>query len=209
MKIMQIYNRLDSLTDGEITFLEAENCFQLLIGVILSAQTTDKQVNSILPNLFARFPSPEHLAEADPAETAGIIKSVGFFNIKASNIIKTAAIIHNQHSDHVPSDMEDLLELPGVGRKSANVIRGTCFHLPAIIVDTHFARTAARLDLTTAKEPEKIEYDLIEKVPAAISYRFSMLLNKLGRDFCKAQKPLCMTCPVSDYCCWPEIKKAL
>ncbi len=201
-KIRCIYNKLNSLTDNKIVFLDAENDFQLLIGVILSAQTTDRQVNEILPLLFGKYSSPEALGKADIADVIKIIRPVGFFNTKAANIIKTAEIIHKEYKSKVPAEMDKLLKLPGVGRKSANVIRGACFNLPAIIVDTHFSRTAGRLGLTSEKSADKIEYDLVNKVAPSIQYRFSMLLNKLGRDFCKAKKPLCNECPLSIICEW-------
>jgi len=205
MKILRIYDILNDLEEEKIVFLEAETNFQLLIGVILSAQTTDRQVNIILPVLFKRFTSPAELAAAQKDDVINIIRSTGFFNVKAINIIKTAGIIHSRFGDRVPEDMEDLLLLSGVGRKTANVIRGACFNLPAIIVDTHFSRTVRRLGLTSEKNPDKIEQDLGEKLPAVIQYRFSMLLNKFGRDYCKAVKPLCGSCPVEKFCRW-ELK---
>jgi endonuclease-3 len=202
VKINKIYNILDKLEAEKIIFLEAENNFQLLIGVIMSAQTTDRQVNVILPDLFERYPSPADLAAAEKDDVIDIIRSTGFFNVKAINIIKTARIIHEDYGDKVPPVMEDLLKLAGVGRKTANVIRGACFGLPAIIVDTHFSRTVQRLELTTEKTPDKIEYDLANKLPGKIQYRFSMLLNKFGRDYCKAVKPSCGNCPVEKLCDW-------
>ena len=199
-KILSIYNRLNSLSSGRITFLKAENNFQLLIGVILSAQTTDKQVNEILPDLFEKFPDPGALGSGNLADIIDIIRPVGFFNVKAENIRAAAGLIHSEYNNSVPGKMDDLLKLPGVGRKSANVILGACFDQPAIIVDTHFSRVVSRLGLTGLKGPEKIEMDLKKKVPEHIQYEFSMLINKLGRDFCKARKPLCGECPVENYC---------
>ena len=201
-KVSEIYNILNSLTSGKIIFLKAENNFQLLIGVIMSAQTTDRQVNEVLPSLFRKYPTPGALGTAELMEVASIIRSIGFYRVKAANIIKTASIIHSKHNDNVPSEMNQLLALAGVGRKTANVIRGACFELPAIIVDTHFSRTVTRLELTTEKTPDKIEYDLGGKIPKKIQYRFSMLLNKLGRDYCHARKPDCENCPVSGLCSW-------
>ncbi|MBI9108272.1 MAG: endonuclease III [Spirochaetales bacterium] len=202
MKIIKIYNILNDLEKKRIIFLKTENNFQLLIGVILSAQTTDRQVNEILPALFRRYPSPEDLASAQKDDVIEIIRSTGFFNIKAGNIIKTAGIINEKYGGMVPEPMEDLLKLAGVGRKTANVIRGACFGLPVIIVDTHFSRTARRLNLTAEKNPDRIEHDLAAQLPLDIQYKFSMLLNKFGRDFCKALKPLCGSCPVERFCTW-------
>ncbi|MDC7227987.1 MAG: endonuclease III [Spirochaetales bacterium] len=200
MKIIEIFNILDELADSEIIFLRYENNFQLLIGVILSAQTTDRQVNQVLPGLFRKYPTPKDLGAADIKAVSEIIRPLGFFNVKASNIIKTAAAVATEHGGEVPQDMNSLLKLAGVGRKSANVIRGACFNLPAIIVDTHFARTVNRLGLTAKQSPDRIETDLAGQVPADIQYRFSMLLNKLGRDFCHARKPDCDNCPVRLHC---------
>lgn len=202
MKIIEIYNVLDGLEDKKITFLEADNNFQLLIGVIMSAQTTDRQVNEILPDLFRRYAGPEELAGARKSDVIDIIRSTGFFNNKAANIIETARIVHEDFADVVPAAMDDLLKLAGVGRKTANVIRGACFGLPAIIVDTHFSRTVQRLGLTVENTPEKIERDFAAKLPGEIQYRFSMLLNKFGRDYCKAKSPLCGDCPVEAFCGW-------
>ena len=117
-------------------------------------------------------------------------------------------MIHEKYNDRVPESMQELLKLAGVGRKSANVIRGACFNLPAIIVDTHFSRTTQRLGLTKAETPEKIEQELAGTVPPEIQYRFSMLLNKLGRDYCFSRKPDCINCPVSIYCDWYNSKKS-
>ncbi|MDC7127201.1 MAG: endonuclease III [Spirochaetales bacterium] len=200
MKTIEIYNILDNLYEKKIIFLEAENDFQLLIGVILSAQTTDKQVNSILPELFENYPTPEKLGKAEINNIIEIIHPVGFFNIKAANIIKTADIIHKKHGDAVPAEMSALLQLPGVGRKSANVVRGQIFNLPAIIVDTHFQRTVTRLGLTSAKQPNKVEEELNKIVPEKLQYRFSMLINKHGRTICKAKKPLCEKCGLISLC---------
>ena len=203
-KILSIYNILNNLAETEIIFLKYSSSFELLIGVILSAQTTDRQVNNILPKLFCTYPRPEDLAAGKLEDIAEIIRPVGFYNSKAEKIKKTAELISRIHNGRVPEDMEALLQLPGVGRKSANVIRGACFGLPAVIVDTHFGRVVKRLELTAAGSPEKIEADLMSTVPENIQYRFSMLINKLGRDFCKSRNPLCTDCPISKYCGWKK-----
>lgn len=200
MKITDIFDRLDKFPQEEVVFLECNNCFQLLIGVILSAQTTDRQVNLVLPKLFMQYPTPEALSIADTDAVSKVIHSVGFYNTKAKNIIKTAEIIHKQHNDKVPSNMDELLKLSGVGRKSANVIRGACFNLPAVIVDTHFSRVVFRLGLTKAKNADLIEKEIALQTPIEIQYRFSMLINKHGRTICKAKNPLCSKCPLFDVC---------
>ena len=205
MKLIKIYNILNSLQDGEIIFLKADGDFMLLTGVILSAQTTDNQVNKVLPELFRRFPGPAELAAAPKNAVVDIIRSTGFYNNKADNIIAAAGMICRDFGGRVPENMDDLLKLPGVGRKTANVILGACFGKPAVIVDTHFSRTVQRLDLTPEKRPDRIEADIAAKTPDEIQYRFSMLMNKFGRDYCKASRPLCSSCPVADLCNW-ELK---
>ncbi|MEM5947022.1 endonuclease III [Spirochaetia bacterium 38H-sp] len=196
----KIYSILLKAYPDLSSFIEYKQPFELLIGVILSAQSTDRQVNIILPNLFARYPGAAELAQASQKDVEELIRSVGFYRIKAANIIKTADIIHNQHGGTIPSSMEELTALPGVGRKSANVIRGTIYGLPAIIVDTHFMRVSRRLGLTEQKTPEKIEKDLAAKIPPKKQYPLSMTVNRHGRTTCHARKPDCTNCILRDYC---------
>lgn len=190
---------------GEVTgFLDYRNHFELLIAVILSAQTTDRQVNAITPALFERFPSPQALAAAQPGEVEGLIHSIGFFRTKARNIIKTSAALIERHGGRVPQGMEALTALPGVGRKSANVVRGSCFGLPAVIVDTHFGRVATRLAIASGGDPVAIEQEVRAKVGERDQTALSMLLNKHGRVYCHARRPECPRCPVCHLCPYPH-----
>ena len=199
-RIELIIERLTLQYGGVTSFLEYETPFELLIAVILSAQTTDRQVNLITPNLFERFATPGALAQAETSELEALLHSIGFFRAKARNIKATAALIAGRFGGVVPESMEDLTSLPGVGRKSANVIRGTIFGKPAIIVDTHCGRVARRLGLTAADDPTKVELEVAGKVPPDLQMKLSMLLNKHGRVFCHARKPLCDSCPIATFC---------
>ncbi len=189
---------------GEIPrFLVYASPFQLLIAVILSAQTTDRQVNLITPELFARYPTPGELSRARVSDLEAIVRPTGYFHAKARNIRATAAQLVEGFAGEVPRSMEELTSLPGVGRKTANVVRGTLFGEPAIIVDTHFGRVVGRLGFTAERNPERIERELQAKVPPRDQYRFSMMVNKHGRLFCHARRPDCPGCPIERLCPWP------
>jgi endonuclease III len=180
--------------------LNFANPFELLIGVILSAQTTDNQVNKVTKELFQRYRTPVELARATINEVESIVKSTGFFHNKARNIINTSAVIADIHAGGVPTTMEELTSLPGVGRKSANAVLGVCFGKPAIIVDTHFGRVVRRLELTEKSDPYKIEIELKALIPEQIQFEFSMLINRHGRQWCFARKPQCGSCPIMRHC---------
>ena len=199
-KAVIIAEKLDKLYPGKIEFLEFENNYQLLITVILTAQTTDKQVMKITPDLFRRYPEPAMLGNASNNDVEEIIKSTGFFKVKAANIIKTGKILAEQYNSRVPDKMDELVKLPGVGRKSANVVLGTLFSIPAVIVDTHFKRLVKRLGLTNQDNPDKVEKDIKEIIPPDMQYRFSMTVNNHGRVVCHARKPECSKCEISEYC---------
>lgn len=179
--------------------LNYRNGFELLMAVILSAQTTDAGVNKVTPFLFQSYPDAERMATANVRDIESIVHSLGFYRQKAKNIIKTAAIL-SERGGEVPSDWDSLLSLPGVGRKTASVIRSHLFSLPAIIVDTHFKRVAQRLDLTVSSDADTIEKELTRFVPNEIQSELSMILNFHGRKTCKARKPECYQCPVSSDC---------
>ena len=198
--ISELYRLLAETYPRKRPLLDYRSPYQLLISVILSAQTTDKQVNSVSPGLFSRFPGPEELAVADIGEVEEIIRSTGFFSMKAKHIIGTANELLKSFGGRVPGTMEELLRLPGVGRKSANVVLAHCFGRPAIIVDTHFARVTRRLGLVESKDPKKIESLLGERIPEEIQTDFSMYINYLGRDWCHAKKPDCPACPLRFHC---------
>lgn len=197
---LHAYRTLDAEYPGDVIFLTYDTPFQLLISVILSAMTTDRQVNAIAEELFSKYPDPNTLAAANQEDVEHIIKSTGFFHSKAKNIIETAEKLNDSFSGRVPASMKELVSLSGVGRKSANVILGAVYNLPAIIVDTHFSRVVRRFGLTSEKDPSKIEQALQRILPADKQYRFSMIVNKHGRIYCHARKPECTQCPLAEEC---------
>ncbi|NLA92890.1 MAG: endonuclease III [Spirochaetales bacterium] len=199
-RALNTYRVLNEISPPTITFLAESEPYQLLISVILSAQTTDRQVNEIAKELFTRFPTPLSLAQATVEEVIPYIRSTGFFNTKAKNIVGTAKKLVENFAGEVPLTMEELLTLPGVGRKTANVIIGQLAVKPAIIVDTHFARVVRRIGLTTKKESDLIERAVAKLLPSEYHYRYSMTANLHGREICHARKPLCPICPIAQWC---------
>ena len=199
-KATLIADTLDAYYPPEIQFLHFRNNFELLIAVILSAQTTDEQVMRVVPALFAKFPTPEKMAKADIAELENLIHATGFFHAKAKNIKATSQKLLELYGGVVPDTIEELIRLPGVGRKSANVVIGTVFDKPAVIVDTHFKRVTYRLGLTKNTEPDKVESDIRKILPEKKQYRFSMTANLHGRECCHARKPECDKCLLKEMC---------
>ncbi len=181
------------------SLLDYRNPFELLIALILSAQTTDVGVNKVTPRLFERYPGPGELAAARQEDVEEIIRSTGFYRVKAGNIIKTAQAL-TKEGGRIPCTMADLTALPGVGRKTANVILSRIFGEPAIIVDTHFKRVAKRLGFTNFTEPDKIEAQLVKVLPQRIQTDFSRTLNYHGRRYCFARRPNCGDCPLEGLC---------
>ena len=167
---------------------------ELLVATILSAQCTDERVNKVTPALFARYRSAADYVAADPAVFESEIRSTGFFRNKAANIIGAAGQIVARHGGEVPRTLEELVALPGVGRKTANVILGNAFGIPGLVVDTHVGRIAARLGLTVAADPVKIEFDLMALIPRERWVRFSHQLIVHGRALCRARRPDCAAC---------------
>lgn len=207
--IREIYARLDDCFQKEIVFIKSKSPFEHLIAVILSAQTTDRQVNKVIPVLFSRYPGPAELANAELEEVKSIIRPIGFFHVKGKHIIAAAQTIQHTYGGNVPQAMDQLLSIPGVGRKSANVLRGNCFGLPAIIVDTHFARVVNRLGLVSGSTPERIEEEIGALLPEHAHYRFSMTVNMHGRTICHAKRPACASCILEDLCRKKGLPKAL
>ncbi|MCK5157138.1 MAG: endonuclease III [Spirochaetales bacterium] len=191
---LKVHQLLDELYPGKLGFLTYNNPYELMISVILSAQTTDKQVNQITGNLFKKYPEPADLAGSDQQEVEQIIKSSGYYHAKARNIIGAAGVIHNEFDDIVPDSMDLLLKIPGVGRKSANVVLGAIFNQPAIIVDTHFGRVVRRIGLCKTLNPEKVEREIKLLLAPELQYRFSMTINTHGRVVCHARNPECEKC---------------
>jgi endonuclease III len=180
--------------------LDHRNPFELTIATILSAQTTDKMVNLVTPELFVRYPTAADLAAADPAEVERIIKPTGFFRNKARAIIACARAIVDRFSGEVPSRMEDLVTLPGIGRKTANVILGVAFDVPGFAVDTHVKRLTNRLGLVATRDPEKIEALVTKIVPPVEWTGLSLRLILHGRRVCEARRPRCEVCVMNDFC---------
>jgi len=177
-----------------------DNPFQLLAATILSAQTTDETVNRVTPGLFLRYPTPADLAAADPEELEALIRPTGFFRSKARSLRGMAAALEERFGGSVPERMEDLVTLPGVGRKTANVVRSVGFGLPGLPVDTHVGRVSRRLGLTAATDPVEAESDLDALVPAAERGRFSLRLIQHGRRVCVARRPRCAECVLAEFC---------
>lgn len=182
------------------TQLDHDSPFQLLIATILSAQCTDRQVNAVTPALFLALPTPHALAEADLGIIEGLIRSTGFYRNKARHIRDCARALVEEHGGTVPDDLDTLTALPGVGRKTANVVLGACFDRQTIVVDTHVARLSRRLGLTTLTDPVKIEFDLMKKLPKPAWSDFCLRLIYHGRAVCTARKPGCGVCPLASVC---------
>jgi endonuclease-3 len=186
--------------ERELCALVHENPFQLLVATILSAQTTDERVNAVTPAIFAAYPTPADLAVADPADVERLIHPTGFFRNKTRSLLAMAAALEERFGGEVPSRMEDLVTLPGVGRKTANVVRSVGFGLPGLPVDTHVGRLVRRLGLTTEDDPVKVEMELNGLVPPAERGRLSLRLILHGRRVCQARKPRCEACVLADFC---------
>lgn len=191
---------LDTLYPDSVCSLEYNEPYQLLFAVRLSAQCTDARVNTVTKNLFKKYPSLQSFADADINELEAIVRPCGFFRAKARNIKETANILINRFNGQIPSDINELLSLPGVGRKTANLIRGDVFGLPAIVADTHCMRISGRLGLSSGEDPVKVENELIPLIPAERSSKFCHQLVQFGRDVCRARKPECCTCIMNSFC---------
>ncbi len=199
-RLAEIFRRLNEEYPDRESLLTYTNPFQLTVAVALSAQTTDAAVNKVTPELFRRWPNPVALAAADNTEVEELIHPLGFFRQKARNLIGSASRLMSEYDGEVPQGMDDLTSLPGIGRKSANVIRGHIWNLPGIIVDTHFGRVCRRLGLTESKDPTKVEREIQEIVPLEEQRAFSMTANFHGRRYCHSRKPKCSDCPLEPIC---------
>lgn len=200
-RVMEIINRLKKEYPDARIALKFRNPYELLVATILSAQSTDKKVNEITPLLFEKYPDVYALASADIAEVEQIIKPTGFFRQKARYIVLAARQIVERFNGKVPDTMEELTSLPGVARKTANIILANAFgKVEGIAVDTHVKRLAGRLGLSAEKDPDKIERDLLDKIPGEYWYAVNYLLIEHGRAVCKAPKPRCDRCVLADLC---------
>jgi endonuclease-3 len=187
-------------TAEELCELDYANPFQLLVATIMSAQTTDVNVNKVTPALFARYPAAEDLAHADLTEVEELIHSTGFYRSKAKSIVGMANALVDRFGGEVPTKLSDLVTLPGVGRKTGNVVRSVAMGLPGLPVDTHVLRLSGRLGLTTQTDPVKVELELNPMVPAGERGALSLRLILHGRRVCKARKPECGSCLLADFC---------
>jgi endonuclease-3 len=184
--------------------LDHRSPWELLVATILSAQCTDQRVNQVTPSLFRRYRRPAELAAANLPELEQLIRSTGFFKSKAKHLVTCGKAVTERFNEQVPQTMEELLTLPGVGRKTANVILGNAFGQPSIVVDTHVKRVAKRLALTGSENPDRVEQDLQQLIPKAEWTAVSQRLLLHGRYVCLARKPLCRTCPIYGHCTWKE-----
>jgi len=197
----EILERLDKEYGTEyICYLNHENPWQLLIAVILSAQCTDARVNIVTADLFKKYDSLEKFANADLEELEQDIKPTGFYHNKAKNIIACAKRLVYEFGGEVPSSLEDLTSLAGVGRKTANVIRGNIYNEPSIVVDTHVKRISRRLGFTKETDPEKIEYELMKVLPKDHWILYNIQIISFGRNICFARSPKCENCFLQDLC---------
>jgi endonuclease III len=203
-KARAILNRLMKRYPEMGTALEYENPWQLLVVTVMSAQTTDENVNKVAPSLFARFPTAADLAEANPEEVEQIVYSTGFYRQKTKSIISLSQDLEEMYDGEVPSDLDELVKLRGVGRKTASVVLAEVWDIPAIAVDTHVKRVAGRLGLTHQTDPVKIEADLMALYPRQSWSGISMRFIQFGRDICDAQRPACGACELFNKCEWPR-----
>ncbi|MDD6308618.1 MAG: endonuclease III [Clostridia bacterium] len=199
-KIQGIREIFDTIYKDATCTLHYETPFQLLVATQLAAQCTDARVNIVAPALFAKYPDPEAFAGADILELEEMIRSTGFFRNKARNLKACGEALCVRHGGVVPDTMEELLALPGVGRKTANLVLGDAFGKPGIVVDTHAGRIARRLGLTKNQNPTKVEFDLLKIVPKEYQSRFCHQLVMHGREVCRAMSPKCENCPIAAYC---------
>jgi len=200
-EIHALMARLDELYPMEgVCYLEYDEPWHLLISTILSAQCTDSRVNMVTPGLFGKYPTLEALAAADQNDLEDCIKSTGFYHSKAHHIIETAQTLLNKFGGELPQSMESLTELPGVGRKTANLMRGFIFGIPSVIVDTHVKRISGKLGLTGHTDPYKIEMDLRHLLPEEHWTRYNTQIIAHGRTVCLARSPKCAQCKLSEFC---------
>ena len=203
-RIRKIIEILNNTYPHVKTQLRHESAFQLLTATILSAQCTDRQVNNVTETLFKRLKKPEDVVEIDQSALEELIRPTGYFKNKAKNLKNCAKVLIEQYGGVVPNNLNDLVTLPGVGRKTANVVLGSVFGIPSIVVDTHVSRISQRLELTANKDPVKIEFDLMKIIPKDEWDGFSLRLIYFGRQYCRARNPLCRDCPLYHLCNYPD-----
>ena len=195
-----IYRQLSKSYPNVRCELDYKNAFQLLVATVLSAQCTDKRVNQTTPDLFKKYPNPQTMAKADSKEIQKLVKSTGFFRAKAKNIKGLSNKIMEEFDGKVPSNLEDLITLPGVGRKTANVVLGHAFGIPGITVDTHFGRLSRRFGWSKQNNPVKIEFEVGELIPEKEWTNLSQRMIWHGRRVCHSRKPACGACALANLC---------
>jgi endonuclease-3 len=200
LQTAEVLERLIRIYPEAVCELEHRNPYELIAATILSAQCTDVRVNMVTPKLFAKYPDAESLAIANQTDVEQIVRSTGFYQSKARNLIGMAQRVVEHYDGEIPRDLEDLVTLPGVGRKTGNVVRSVAFDLPGLPVDTHVGRLSRRLGLTTEYDPVKIEMELNEFIPGPERGTFSLRLILHGRRVCDARKPQCQICELADIC---------
>ncbi|MFW6138822.1 MAG: endonuclease III, partial [Spirochaetota bacterium] len=200
----RIFDILQKQYPDARVLLTYNNPFELLVATLLAAQCTDERVNQVTPKLFERFPDPRSMSQADSRELENIIKPTGFYRNKAKSLKKMASGIAQTHGNELPRDAQELSKLPGIGRKTANVVVANCFDVPSIIVDTHVKRVSVRLGLSTSNNTDKIEKELQEIIEYPDRTRFSYTLNFQGRYICRSQKPACRECNVENLCSFQQ-----
>jgi endonuclease-3 len=205
-RALETERRLAEEYPDAVCELDFDTPFELLAATILSAQCTDQRVNMVTPVLFRRYPTPEALAVADSAELEEIIRPTGFFHNKAKSLVGMASALVERFDSEVPGAMEDLVTVPGVGRKTANVVRSVALDLPGLPVDTHVLRLSRRLGLTTQSDPVKVERELNSMIPPAKRGTFSLRLILHGRRVCIARTPRCADCVLNDFCPASSVK---
>ena len=196
-EILNILNDLYPDAKAELNF---ENSFELLIATILSAQTTDVQVNKVTSKLFKELKTPEDYLKLNAEELAERIRTIGFYNNKSRNILATCRLLVEKHDSKVPENRDELMSLPGVGRKTANVVISNAFGTPAIAVDTHVFRVSNRIGIANSSTVEETEVDLMKKIDKTMWSKAHHLLIFHGRRMCKARRPICEECPLTEYC---------
>ena len=203
-KARSVFNRLVKRYPISHTALDYQDPFQLLVVTVLSAQTTDESVNKVAPILFAKYRTSTDLADANPEDVEKIVYSTGFYRQKTKSIIKLAQGLEDRYDGEVPPDLDLLVKLPGVGRKTASVVLAEAWNIPAIAVDTHVRRVTGRLGLTSESDPAKIEQDLKALYPMSAWSGLSMRYIQFGRDTCEAKRPRCGECEMFGMCEWPD-----
>ncbi len=199
-RFFKIKKELDILYKDAHCTLDYNTPFELLIATMLAAQCTDARVNIVTKEMYKKYNTPEAFAKLSLGEIEKGIKSTGFYKNKAKNIKKCSQQLLEKHNGEVPESMEELVELAGVGRKTANVVRGEIFKRPAVVIDTHAKRLTNRMGLTKSDDPVKIEFELKKFIPEEYQFDFCHCLVFHGREICKAQRPLCEKCPLNDIC---------